>query len=252
MPAKSKAQKTAMCMALAARKGDLEVSKLKGAALEIYNSDMTNKEIEEFTVMESLQNYINKNMKSLVEYISESSYTDKYIGYIHVFEKCIETLKNILSRKKLRYNDYTDIRNTLLNLFKYCDKEKLGYTSFVNSRYLKNKKSGIDSWYEVNGRLVLSIFNNEYGYKVGNIYYENFIKDDKYVVGASYNGDGTTEPWSVDVEECIREFLSLYIEEELQKRVDGWKKFVKKFATPDIVKSKKNNKKDPNDPWDIF
>jgi hypothetical protein len=72
MPAKSKAQKTAMCMALAARKGDLEVSKLKGAALEIYHSDMTNKEIEEFTVMESLQNYINKNMKNLVEYINES------------------------------------------------------------------------------------------------------------------------------------------------------------------------------------
>ena len=72
MPAKSKAQKTAMCMALAARKGDLEVSKLKGAALEIYNSDMTNKEIEEFTVMESLQNYINKNMKNLVEYINEA------------------------------------------------------------------------------------------------------------------------------------------------------------------------------------
>mgnify|MGYP002516429209 CR=1 FL=1 len=72
MPAKSKAQKTAMCMALAARKGDLDVSKLKGAALEIYNSDMTNKEIEEFTVMESLQNYINKNMKNLVEYINES------------------------------------------------------------------------------------------------------------------------------------------------------------------------------------
>lgn len=69
MPAKSKAQKTAMCMALAARKGDLEVSKLKGAALKIYNSDMTNKEIEEFTVMESLQNYINKNMKNLTEYI---------------------------------------------------------------------------------------------------------------------------------------------------------------------------------------
>jgi hypothetical protein len=72
MPAKSKAQKTAMCMALAARKGDLEVSKLKGAALEIYNSDMTNKEIEEFTVMESLQNYINKNMKNLTDTINES------------------------------------------------------------------------------------------------------------------------------------------------------------------------------------
>lgn len=72
MPAKSKAQKIAMCMALAARKGDLEVSKLKGAALEIYNSDMTNKEIEEFTVMENLKNYINKNMKNLTEYINES------------------------------------------------------------------------------------------------------------------------------------------------------------------------------------
>lgn len=72
MPAKSKAQKIAMCMALAARKGDLEVSKLKGAALEIYNSDMTNKEIEEFTVMESLSKFINKNMKNLTEYINES------------------------------------------------------------------------------------------------------------------------------------------------------------------------------------
>lgn len=193
-------------------------------------------------------------MKNLFDYINESSYGDKYREYIHAFEKRIETLKNILSRKKLRYNDYTDIRNTLLNLFKYCDKEKIGYGSFVDHRYLKNKKSGIDSWYEVNGRLVLSIFNNEFEYKhkVGNIYYENFIKDDKYVVGASYNGDGTTESWSVDVEECIREFLNLYIEDELQKRVDGWKKFVKKFATPVIVKSKKNNIKDPNDPWDIF
>lgn len=75
MPAKSKAQKTAMCMALAARKGDLEVSKLKGAALEIYNSDMTNKEIEEFTVMESLSKFINKNMKNLTEYILENSDT---------------------------------------------------------------------------------------------------------------------------------------------------------------------------------
>ena len=34
---------------------DLEVLKLKGAALEIYKSDMTNKEIEDFTVIESLK-----------------------------------------------------------------------------------------------------------------------------------------------------------------------------------------------------
>ena len=72
MPATSKKQATAMRMALAARKGDLEVSKLKGAALEIYKSDMTNKEIEDFTVIESLKYYIN-NIKNLTEYILENS-----------------------------------------------------------------------------------------------------------------------------------------------------------------------------------
>ena len=76
MPAVSKKQKTAMCMALAARRGDLEVSKLKGAALEIYKSDMTNKEIEDFTVLKehvSISEYIKSEMKSLKEYITEGS-----------------------------------------------------------------------------------------------------------------------------------------------------------------------------------
>lgn len=75
MPAVSKKQKTAMCMALAARKGDLEVSKLKGAALEIYNSDMTNKEIEDFTVLKEhvcITEYINSEIKELSQYIKES------------------------------------------------------------------------------------------------------------------------------------------------------------------------------------
>lgn len=63
MPSTSKKQQTAMCMALAARKGDLKVSELKGAALKIYNSDMTNKQIEDFTKLRenliSLKDYIN-------------------------------------------------------------------------------------------------------------------------------------------------------------------------------------------------
>ena len=81
MPAVSKKQQTAMCMALAARKGELEVSKLKGAALEIYNSDMTNKEIEDFTVLKehvSITEYIKSEMKGLSQYIKES----KTIYYI--------------------------------------------------------------------------------------------------------------------------------------------------------------------------
>lgn len=100
MPAKSKAQKTAMCMALAARKGDLEVSKLKGSALEIYNSDMTNKEIEEFTVMESLQKYINKNMKNLTDYINESISSDARDLFMKVISgDWDEKLYNKISKK---------------------------------------------------------------------------------------------------------------------------------------------------------
>lgn len=75
MPAVSKHQQRAMCMALAARKGDLEVSKLKGTALEIYNSDMTNKQIEDFTVMKEhveLSEYTRETMKDLSKYITEA------------------------------------------------------------------------------------------------------------------------------------------------------------------------------------
>ena len=100
MPAKSKAQKTAMCMALAARKGDLAVSKLKGAALEIYHSDMTNKEIEEFTVMESLPTYLNSRLLNLSESILSSTKSGKYYwGWVNdireyipkkQYQKCAE------------------------------------------------------------------------------------------------------------------------------------------------------------------
>lgn len=85
MPAVSKKQKTAMCMALAARKGDLEVSKLKGAALDIYKSDMTNKEIEDFTVMKesvSLKEYLEVELNS--PYIVEAKKDEPEVGKIAV------------------------------------------------------------------------------------------------------------------------------------------------------------------------
>lgn len=78
MPAVSKEQQKAMCMALAARKGDLKVKDLKGAALEIYKSDMTDKQIEDFTVLKEgfikISEYIieGKTMKSITEKIKES------------------------------------------------------------------------------------------------------------------------------------------------------------------------------------
>ena len=78
MPAVSKEQQKAMCMALAARRGDLKVKDLKGAALEIYKSDMTDEQIEDFTVLKEgfikISEYIieGKTMKSITEKIKES------------------------------------------------------------------------------------------------------------------------------------------------------------------------------------
>ena len=62
-----------MCMALAARKGDLPVSKLKGAALDIYKSDMTDKQIEDFTVLK-------EGMVSLKDFLNESIISKKNIN----------------------------------------------------------------------------------------------------------------------------------------------------------------------------
>lgn len=47
MPAKSKAQQKAAGMALAAKRGEINVSELKGAAKQMHQS-MTEKELEDF------------------------------------------------------------------------------------------------------------------------------------------------------------------------------------------------------------
>lgn len=65
MPAKSKSQQRLFCMALAVRKGDLERNKVNKSVLKIVDGDMTNKQIEDFTKLESLQslsNYLLENI----------------------------------------------------------------------------------------------------------------------------------------------------------------------------------------------
>lgn len=65
MPAKSKSQQRLFSMALAVRKGDLPRSKVWKAVLDIVDSDMTNKEIEDFTVLK-------EGMKPLSEYMVDA------------------------------------------------------------------------------------------------------------------------------------------------------------------------------------
>ena len=51
MPAASRSQQRLFCMALAVRKGDLARSKVSKSVLDIVDGDMTNKQIEDFTVL---------------------------------------------------------------------------------------------------------------------------------------------------------------------------------------------------------
>lgn len=51
MPSKSKSQQRLFSMALAVRKGELKRSDVHQSVLDIVDSKMTNKEIEEFTIL---------------------------------------------------------------------------------------------------------------------------------------------------------------------------------------------------------
>jgi hypothetical protein len=51
MPSKSKSQQRLFSMALAVRKGELKRNKVHQSVLDIVDSKMTNKEIEEFTIL---------------------------------------------------------------------------------------------------------------------------------------------------------------------------------------------------------
>ncbi len=67
MPAKSKSQQRLFSMALAVRRGELKRSDVFKSVLNIVDSDMTDKEIEDFTVLKECR------MKSLFQYIIEAN-----------------------------------------------------------------------------------------------------------------------------------------------------------------------------------
>lgn len=79
MPATSKSQQRLFSMALAVRKGDLPRSKVWKAVLDIVDSDMTNKEIEDFTVLKESNKY--GTMKSLSEYITEAMVNEVFQAF---------------------------------------------------------------------------------------------------------------------------------------------------------------------------
>ena len=64
MPAKSKAQQKLFGMALAVRRGELKKSDVDSDVLDIVNSKMTDKEIEDFasTNHKGLKNHLKKSL----------------------------------------------------------------------------------------------------------------------------------------------------------------------------------------------
>ena len=65
MPSKSKSQQRLFGMALAVRRGELKKSDVDDSVLDIVNSDMTDKEIEDFatTKHKGLKEYLNEQLK---------------------------------------------------------------------------------------------------------------------------------------------------------------------------------------------
>lgn len=78
MPSSSKSQQRAAGMALAAKKGEMEVSELKGAAKDMYDS-MSKKELEDFatTKHDGLPQKVGENkINRFKDFISENVYLD--------------------------------------------------------------------------------------------------------------------------------------------------------------------------------
>lgn len=143
MPAKSKEQQTAMRMALAARKGDLEVSKLKGAALEIYKSNMTNKEIEDFTVLKENYKNINESkmkaqtieqffgtlQQSTVEAWKKHLKTDKYSKHVALndfYEDIVDVVDQLIE-------DYMSIYGKVENYENLLSEKEIGAIEYLET-----------------------------------------------------------------------------------------------------------------------
>ena len=63
MPAKSKAQQRLFGMALAIRRGEMKRSEADDSVLFIVDSDMTDKEIEDFAKTKGLKEHLNEYFK---------------------------------------------------------------------------------------------------------------------------------------------------------------------------------------------
>ena len=92
----SQAQQKAAGMALSARRGDTAVSKLKGAALELYNGEITTKEAEQ--IRNDVKNYtaISGDVQKLFEDENGDKHSDTFEGLMcRVFQHEMDHMDGI-------------------------------------------------------------------------------------------------------------------------------------------------------------
>ena len=154
MPAVSKAQQAVMGMALAARRGEMKVSELSDAALKIYKSDMTDKQIEDFasTSKEGLPTH---KMKSLKESILSSTGTGAAMTekFLNDYVKPSQWKKNdngTYSVKVLTISQaevsFPINRIDEIEILIISDAQKIDFTNFPKVRWMSILNSTLDSF----------------------------------------------------------------------------------------------------------
>ena len=154
MPAVSKAQQAVMGMALAARRGEMKVSELSDAALKIYKSDMTDKQIEDFasTSKEGLPTH---KMKTLKESILSSTGTGAAMTekFLNDYVKQSQWKKNddgTYSVKVLTISQaevsFPINRIDEIEILIISDAQKIDFTNFPKVCWMHIHNSTIDSF----------------------------------------------------------------------------------------------------------
>lgn len=158
MPSTSKSQQTLFRMALAVRKGELPRSKVWKSVLDIVDSDMTNKEIEDFTVLKENKPH---GMKTLLEYILEVSIDAKKQFIKNQVEELdqetINRIYNIINSVSPEAKQHIDlfmknvgltfIQDNILNIFEKND-DLINFIEYISSgkmikfKTIVNKEKG--------------------------------------------------------------------------------------------------------------
>lgn len=232
MPAKSKSQQRLFGIALAVRRGELKRDKVNKEVLDIVDSEMTNKEIEDFasTKHDGLKKYIKENnMKNLKEFINEAlnegtsidqRTVDRFFGDIYnrpmsvkkyqmQSKQTLNNLKNEFSSEeydmlyKLAYNREGEYGRSYINMDNFDYRGVDCYSFGFNLHAINMPKSIANSLDRISTKyptLVCDFSRGKFG--VDHNIYGRIIVD-------RFNNNNTKIETKTEFVEAVKEFLSI-------------------------------------------